>query len=157
MDVHLHNTVQCFLRVSLKSHKCVWGQPNFLPKALTKRFRESFALPSYTHFKTSHKYDYVHLTIGLTPRPLEKVQIVVSVPYVLAATRCQHWDRHQIHDAVDACLRTKAHTWADGCLWEQDRTPSAVVYLLCQTAESHQAAVGSIKNVAGRHFTMDHT
>lgn len=83
----------------------------------------------------------------------KKVQIIFSNEYVHTATRCQHWDRHLIGVA---CLRTKAHTRADGGLWQQDRPPSDVVYLLCQTAETHQAAIGSIKHVAGGNFTVEH-
>lgn len=52
--------------------------------------------------------------------------------------------------------RTEAHAWADGRLRQQDWAPFARDFL-CQAAEAHQAAVGSVEYVTGNHLTMDHT
>lgn len=135
VGVHLHNTVKSFLQTANQ----IFTQKLWL-KHSVKVLHCQITL-------TTHKYDYVRLKQGSDSR----FRAIRAYNHKVSALR-----QCQIHYAVDTRLHTKAHARADGCLWQQDRTPFGVVYLLCQAAESHQAAIGSIKHVAGGNFTVDH-
>lgn len=75
VGVHLHNTVQSFSEYHWNHTNVCGANQIFSQKLRLKDSVKVLHCPVTLILKTSHKYDYVHLTVGLTPRPLKRFRL----------------------------------------------------------------------------------